>query len=74
MSWGKVSLGNLSGSLVGLERCIGRGLATVANSKLSQITVIITFPENKENIAISLLLLVVFPQNWAGNENTKLEK
>lgn len=44
MRRGKISLGNLGGSLVSLEGSIGGGLAAVADSELSQVTVVITLP------------------------------
>lgn len=40
----KISLGNLGGSLVSLEGSIGGGFAAVANSELSQVTVVVTLP------------------------------
>jgi hypothetical protein len=43
----KVGLGNLGGSLVGLERLISRGLALITNSKLGEVTVIVAFPVRK---------------------------
>jgi hypothetical protein len=41
---GEVSLGNLGGVLVSLERLVGGGLALVAESKLSEVTVVVTLP------------------------------
>jgi hypothetical protein len=41
---GQVSLGNLSGVLVGLEGLVGGLLSLVADGKLSEITVVITLP------------------------------
>ena len=41
---GQAGGGNLGGSLVRLERLIGRSLALVANSKLSEVTVVVTLP------------------------------
>ena len=43
----KVGLGNFGGSLVGLERFIGRGLALIANSKLGEVAVVVAFPVRK---------------------------
>ena len=40
----KLSLGNLSSSLVGLEGLVGRVLAAVANSELGEVTVVVTLP------------------------------
>lgn len=44
VSWGKVGLRNLSGSLVSLERLVGGGLALVANGKLGEVAVVVTLP------------------------------
>lgn len=44
VGWGKISLGNLSGGLIGLERLVGRFLSLVGNGKLSQVTVVIALP------------------------------
>jgi len=41
----KVGLGNFGGILVSLERLVCRLLALVANSELSEVTVVITLPE-----------------------------
>lgn len=43
----KVGLSNLGGSLVSLERFIGRGLALIANSKFSEVAVVVAFPVRK---------------------------
>lgn len=40
----QLGLGNLGGSLVRLERLVGRILALVANGELSEITVVVTLP------------------------------
>jgi hypothetical protein len=40
----KVRGGNIGGSLVGLERLVGGGLALVANGELSKVTVVIALP------------------------------
>jgi hypothetical protein len=40
---------NFGGSLVGLERLVGGSLALVANSELSQVTVVITLPVVRMN-------------------------
>ena len=41
---GEVSLSNLSGVLVSLERLVGGGLALVTKSELGEVTVVITLP------------------------------
>lgn len=41
---GKLSLGNLGGSLVRLERLVGRILATVTDGELSEIAVVVSLP------------------------------
>ena len=41
---GEVSLGNLGGVLVSLERLVGRGLALVTKSELGEVTVVVTLP------------------------------
>jgi len=43
---GEVSLSDLSGALVGLERSIRSTLTAVANGKLGQIAVVVTLPVN----------------------------
>lgn len=40
----KLSLGNLGGSLVSLERLVGRVLAAVANGEFGKVTVVVTLP------------------------------
>ena len=40
----KLSLGNLGGGLVSLERLVGGVLAAVANSELSKVAVVVTLP------------------------------
>jgi len=40
----QLGLGNLGGSLVGLERLVGRILATVADGELSEVTVVVALP------------------------------
>jgi hypothetical protein len=47
VSGSKISLGNLGGSLVGLEGGIGRSLAAVTNGELGQITVVVSLPVEK---------------------------
>ena len=42
--WSQVSLRNLCGSLVGLERLVGRSLALVANSEFGEVAVVVTLP------------------------------
>ena len=44
MCWSQVSLGNFRRILVGFQRFVGRDLALVAKSKLSQVTVVISLP------------------------------
>jgi hypothetical protein len=41
---GEVSLGDLSGVLVSLERLVGGGLALVTKSELGEVTVVVTLP------------------------------
>jgi hypothetical protein len=41
---GEVSLGNLGGILVSLERLVGGGLALVTKSELGEVTVVVTLP------------------------------
>ena len=41
---GEVSLGNLGGVLVSLERLVGGGLALVTKSELGEVTVVVTLP------------------------------
>jgi hypothetical protein len=40
----QLGLGNLGGSLVGLERLVGGVLAAVADGKLGEVTVVVTLP------------------------------
>ena len=40
----KAGGGDLGGSLVGLKRLIGRGLALVANGELGEVTVVVALP------------------------------
>jgi hypothetical protein len=50
----QLSLGNLGGSLVSLERLVGRILATVAGGKFGEVAVVVTLPtvgEEKEVLA-----------------------
>lgn len=47
VSWGKVSLGDLSGVLVGSQRVIGRSLAFFTESELGEITVVVALPKYK---------------------------
>jgi hypothetical protein len=47
----QLSLGNLGGGLVSLERLVGRILATVASGELGEVAVVVTLPaigEEKE--------------------------
>jgi hypothetical protein len=44
--WGKIGVGDLGGSLVCLERLVGRGLALVANGEFSEVAVVISLPVN----------------------------
>jgi hypothetical protein len=44
----QLSLGNLGGGLVGLERLVGRVLATVANGELGEVTVVVTLPTEED--------------------------
>jgi hypothetical protein len=44
VSGSEVSLGNLGGVLVSLERLVGRRLALVTESKLGEVTVVVTLP------------------------------
>ena len=50
----QLSLGNLGGSLVGLQGLVGGVLATVANGKLSEVAVVVTLPiiETVSNFSI----------------------
>jgi hypothetical protein len=41
---GEVSLGDLSGVLVSLERLVGGGLALVTKSELGEVTVVVALP------------------------------
>ena len=41
---GKLRLGNLGGSLVGVERLVGRILARVADGELGEVAVVVTLP------------------------------
>lgn len=43
----KLSLGDLSSSLVGLEGLVGRVLAAVANGELGEVTVVVTLPAQR---------------------------
>lgn len=47
VSRGQLGLGDLGGSLVGLEGLVGRVLALVANGELGEVAVVITLPELK---------------------------
>ena len=40
----KLSLGNLGGSLVGVERLVGRLLAAITDGELGEVSVVITLP------------------------------
>ena len=51
VSRGKVSLGNLGGVLVSLERLVGRSLALVAQGKLGKVTVVVTLPVRRISCA-----------------------
>jgi len=44
VSWCKISLGNLGGILVSLQRFVCRLLALLANGELSKVTVVVTLP------------------------------
>lgn len=44
VGWGELGLGNLGGSLVGIEGLVGRVLALVPNSEFGQVSVIVTLP------------------------------
>jgi hypothetical protein len=44
VGWGQVCLSDFGGSLVSLERLVGRGLALVADGKLGKVAVVITLP------------------------------
>lgn len=44
VGWGKFGLGNLGGSLVGVEGLVGGVLALVANGELSEVTVVVALP------------------------------
>ena len=44
MGRSEVSLGNLGGILVSLERLVGGGLALVTKSELGEVTVVVTLP------------------------------
>ena len=41
---GKLRLGNLGGSLVGVKGLVGRVLARVADGKLGKVAVVVTLP------------------------------
>jgi hypothetical protein len=41
---GEISLSNLGGVLVSLERLVGGGLALVTKSELGEVTVVVTLP------------------------------
>src|SRR4051812_39513017 len=41
---------NFGGSLVGLERLVGRSLALVANGEFGQVTVVVTLPTHHVSI------------------------
>lgn len=57
VGWCEVGLGNLRGSLVGLEGLIGRLLTLVSNGKLSKIAVIVTLPgENMSAVDFEISL------------------
>ena len=47
---GQAGGGDLSSSLVGLERLVGRGLALVANGELGKVTVVVTLPVTKVSL------------------------
>jgi hypothetical protein len=47
----KIGLGNLGGSLVGLEGLVGGVLAAVADGELGKVTVVVTLPRIKELIS-----------------------
>lgn len=47
VSRGQLGLGDLGGSLVGLEGLVGRVLALVANGELGEVAVVITLPKLK---------------------------
>jgi hypothetical protein len=51
--WGEVSVCNFSSCLVSLKRLVGRSLTLVANSKLSEITVVVTLPVSCVNLMSS---------------------
>lgn len=58
----QLGLGNLGGSLVGLERLVGRILATVANGELSEVTVVVTLP------IMGLAIQILRPDDRAGTD------
>jgi hypothetical protein len=43
----KLSLGDLGGSLVGLQRLVGRVLALVANGKFGEVAVVVALPAKR---------------------------
>ena len=47
---GQAGGGDLSSSLVGLERLVGRGLALVADGELGKVTVVVTLPVTKVSL------------------------
>ena len=51
VSRGEVSLGNLGGVLVSLERLVGGGLALVTEGELGEVTVVVTLPVRRISIA-----------------------
>ena len=52
---GKVSGGDLGGSLVGLQREVGSTLAAVANGELSEVTVVVTLHLVVEDLGLARL-------------------
>lgn len=46
VSGGELGLGDLGGSLVGLERLVGRILATVADGELGEVAVVVALPNH----------------------------
>jgi hypothetical protein len=51
----KLSLGNFSSSLVGLEGLVGRVLAAIANGELGEVTVVVTLHLVVENLGLARL-------------------
>ncbi len=60
----QLSLGDLGGSLVGLERLVGRVLALVANGELGKVAVVVTLPV--------MVVSLVIKEGQRGREGTDI--